>query len=105
MVVIRFGCIAPHPAVRALGAPDELGFLNDIRAHPGSSLFDLCRARDRLDGEMLVEEIKYLVPAVKRLLRAIGHTGGVEEGMAGTVIAMELVALAQLLEYGLGAVD
>src|SRR6516164_7888568 len=28
MVVINVGCIDAHPAVRALGAPDELGFLN-----------------------------------------------------------------------------
>src|SRR5262245_27311746 len=53
---------------------------------------------------MLVEERKHLVPAVERLLRAIGGASGVEKGMAGAVIAVELIGLAQLLEHGFGAV-
>ena len=54
---------------------------------------------------MLVEEGKDLLPAVERLLRPIGRTRGVEETMAGAVVAVELVVLAELLEHRLGAVD
>src|SRR5262245_66473698 len=54
---------------------------------------------------MFAEEGKRLVPTVGRLLRAIGRTRGVEKGVAGAVVAVELVSLAELLEHGLGAVD
>src|SRR6516225_4298684 len=55
-------------------------------------------------GEMPVEECEYLVPAVERLLRPVGDTRSVEECVAGAVVAMELVALAELAQHRLGAV-
>src|SRR3974377_234699 len=55
-------------------------------------------------GEMPVEECEYLAPAVERLLRPVGDTRSVEECVAGTVIAMELVGLAELAQHRLGAV-
>src|SRR5215468_4613316 len=54
---------------------------------------------------MFAEEGEHLVPTVGRLLRAIGRTRGVEKGVAGAVVAVELVSLAELLEHGLGAID
>src|SRR5260370_7459974 len=53
---------------------------------------------------MFAEEGEYLVPTVERLLRAIGRPRGVEEGVAGAVVAVEFVSLAELLEHGFGAV-
>src|SRR5229473_8707417 len=61
-----------------------------------------CRGRR---GELLVKKCKDLAPAVERLLRPISRTHGVEEGVAGTVVAVKLVRLAELLEQRLGAVD
>ena len=54
---------------------------------------------------MMVEEREDLVPPVERLLRPIGRARGVEEGMAGAVVAVELIVLAELLEHRLGPVD
>src|SRR2546429_5756406 len=53
---------------------------------------------------MFAEERKHLVPAVERLLGAVGGTRGVEKSMAGAVVAVEFVILAELLEHGFGAV-
>src|SRR5947209_8357125 len=55
--------------------------------------------------EMLVEEGKDLVPAIERLLGAIGRTRRVEEGVASTVVAVKRISLAEFLEHGLGAID
>src|SRR5258705_6353929 len=54
---------------------------------------------------MLAEEGVGLVPAIDRLLDAVAGPLGGEEAVAGAVIAMELVSLAELLQYRLGAVD
>src|SRR2546422_11616085 len=67
--------------------------------------FCLRRARRGRLGEMRAEEGKHLVPAVQRLLRPVGDARGIEEGVAGTVVAVKLVGLAELLEHRLGAVD
>src|SRR5262245_41723968 len=53
---------------------------------------------------MIVEEREHLVPAVECLLSSISRACGVEEGVAGPIVAVELIGLAKLLEYGLGAV-
>src|ERR1700716_3413338 len=53
---------------------------------------------------MLAKEREHLGPTVERLLGAIGGTRGVEKGMTGAVVAVELVILAELLEHGFGAV-
>src|SRR6185312_4083634 len=55
--------------------------------------------------QMLAEEGVGLGPAVIRLLGPIGGALGGEEAVAGAVIAMELVALAELLQHRLGLVD
>ena len=47
---------------------------------------------------MLMEEREDLVPAVERLLGAIGGARGVEKSVAGAVVAVKLVALAELPE-------
>src|SRR5262245_59853669 len=54
---------------------------------------------------MLRQESEYLAPAVGGLLGAVRNACRVEKGMAGAVVAMEFVALAELLEQFLGAVD
>ena len=55
---------------------------------------------------MLAIERENLFPAVRCGLRAIGGAARViEEGVAGAVVAMELVILACFLELRLGAVD
>ena len=54
---------------------------------------------------MLVEEGEHLLPAVGGLFGAVGDARGVEEGVAGAVVAVELVVLAELLQHRLGAVD
>src|SRR5262245_24619713 len=106
MVVVDIGGVDPHPAVRTLGAAQKLGLLDDVRAH-GIVLLELRGsggAGGGGGGEMLVEESKDLAPAVERLLRPISRPRGVEEGVAGAVVAVKLVALAELLEHRLGAV-
>src|ERR1700751_207988 len=55
--------------------------------------------------EMLVEEGKDFVPAVDRLFGAVVRAVMREECVTGPVIAVELVVLAQPLEFSLGAVD
>ena len=54
---------------------------------------------------MPVKEIKDLMPPFDRLLRAIIRTIMRKERMAGAVVPVELVVLAQPLQLGLGAVD
>ena len=56
-------------------------------------------------AEMLVKEGEHLVPAIDRLLRAVIWPITRKEGMAGAVIAVELVILAVFLQFRLGAVD
>src|SRR6185312_450844 len=55
--------------------------------------------------EMLAEERPDLVPAVHRLIDPVQRPVPVEEAVAGTVVAVELVVLAELLELGLVLVD
>src|SRR5271167_2902287 len=50
---------------------------------------------------MLAEEGEYLAPAIHCLFGAIERPVPVEEAVTGTVVAVELVGLAVLLERGL----
>src|SRR5882757_365456 len=50
---------------------------------------------------MLAEEGEYLAPAIHGLLGPVERPVPIEEAVAGTVVAMELVRLAVLLEFGL----
>src|SRR5208283_488355 len=50
---------------------------------------------------MLAEEGEHLAPAIHRLLRPIERPVPIEKTVAGTVVAVELVRLAVLLELGL----
>ena len=54
---------------------------------------------------MLLAERPHLLPAVERLLDAVGRAVVIEEAVAGAVIAVELVLLAVLLQLGLVLVD
>ena len=54
---------------------------------------------------MLAEEGEHLAPAVHRLLGTVERTVPVEEAVAGAVVAVELVALAEPLELGFVDVD
>src|ERR1700730_17794923 len=54
-----------------------------------------------LFGQVLVQEREYLLPAVQRLLDAVGRPVVVEEAVPGAVIAMELILLAVLLQLRL----
>src|SRR3984893_5073464 len=56
-------------------------------------------------AEMLVEEAKDLVPAVDRLVDPVIRAIVSEESVAGSVIAVEFVVLAEPLQFGLVAVD
>src|SRR5690349_13093993 len=69
-----------------------------------SSLSASGGARRGRGAQMFVEEAEDFAPAIERLLGAIGGTRGVEEGVAGAVVAVELVSFAELLEDGFGAV-
>src|SRR5574341_2652172 len=61
-----------------------------------------CRS---LGAEMFLEKCEDLAPAARRLLRPMRRARGVEEGVAGAVVAIELVALAEPLEHLFGAVE
>src|ERR1700730_5710884 len=50
---------------------------------------------------MLAEEGPYLVPAIHRLLGPIQRPVPIEEAVTGTIVAVELIVLAMLLEFGL----
>src|ERR1700694_6024331 len=50
---------------------------------------------------MLAEEGEYLAPAIHCLLGPIERPVPIEEAVAGAVVAMELVSLAVILEFGL----
>ena len=50
--------------------------------------------------QMPAEEGEYLTPAIHGLLGPIEWPVPIEEAMAGTVVALELVRLAMLLELG-----
>src|SRR5207248_3185285 len=57
--------------------------------------------RPALRRQMLLQERPHLLPAVERLLDAVGRPVVIEEAVAGAVVAVELVILAGLLELGL----
>src|SRR6185437_10869738 len=52
-------------------------------------------------GEVLAQEREYLLPAIERLLDPIHRAVIVEEAVPCPVIAVKLVLLAVLLEFGL----
>src|SRR3954468_14104399 len=54
---------------------------------------------------MLLEEGIGLVPAVDGLLDPVAGSLGGKEAVAGAVIAVELVSLAELLQNRFGAID
>src|SRR5207253_6117437 len=51
--------------------------------------------------QMLAEEGEHLAPAIHRLLHPIERPVPIEDAVAGTFVAVELVHLAMLLELGL----
>src|SRR3984957_5761565 len=61
--------------------------------------------RSQLLRQVLLAEREHLLPAVERLLDAVGRAVVIEKAVAGAVIAMELVVIAGLLQLGLGLVD
>src|SRR5262252_11009302 len=54
---------------------------------------------------MLAQKDEYLRPAIGRLLGPEGGPLGVEEGVTGVGVTMELVSLAETPQHRLGAVD
>ncbi len=54
---------------------------------------------------MAVKEVEDLAPPAHRLLRPIGLAQRIEEGVAGAIVTVKFVILAELLEYYLGAID
>src|SRR3954454_15653584 len=65
----------------------------------------MCTSTIFLLPQMLAEEGPYLVPAIHRLLGPIQRPVPIEEAVTGTVVAVELVILAVLLQLGLVLVD
>src|SRR5258708_6772435 len=61
----------------------------------------MCTCPNLLLRQMLAEESPYLVPAIHRLLGPIERPVPIEEAVAGTVVAVELVIFAVLLEVDL----
>ncbi len=55
--------------------------------------------------EITAVKVEHFAPAVRGLFGAIGVARPIEERVPGAVIAVELVVLAELLEYRLGAID
>src|SRR5205807_598127 len=51
--------------------------------------------------QMLAEEGEHLAPAIHRLLGPIEWPVPIEDAVAGAIVAVELVDLAVLLEFGL----
>src|SRR4029077_224329 len=58
-----------------------------------------------LCGQVLAQKPEYLLPAVERLLDAVGRAVVVEENVPGAVVTVKLVLLAVLLELGFVLVD
>src|SRR5947199_10737885 len=54
---------------------------------------------------MLVKEVEHLGPAIGGLLGTVGNACGVEERVAGAVIAVEAVVFAELFQLRLKTVD
>src|SRR5689334_4270194 len=54
---------------------------------------------------MLAEEGEHLAPAVDRLLHPVARPIDREKGVAGTIVTVEFVVLAEALESGFGLVD
>ena len=96
MVVIDVGVSMRIQPLWPLALPRAFGLLDDVGTHgrspePLDDAFAACAGRD----EMLVEEGEHLPPAVRRLLGPVGDAAGVEEGVAGAVVAVEFVRLAE----------
>src|SRR5260221_6067408 len=56
-------------------------------------------------AEMLVEEVENFRPAVSGLLGTEGDPRGIDESVAGTVVAVEAIVLAELFQHRLKAID
>src|SRR6185312_13411653 len=65
----------------------------------------MCTCQILLFRQMLAEEGEHLAPAIHGLLGPVQWPVPVEEAVAGTVVAVELVVLAMLLQLGLVLVD
>src|SRR6516164_9744655 len=65
----------------------------------------MCTYRCLLLGQVLAEESKYFVPAIHCRLRPVKRPMPIPNAVPGTVVAMELVRLAVLFEFGLVLVD
>src|SRR5947208_5628143 len=65
------------------------------------SMMDVHMSWSLLLRQMLAEEGEHLAPAVHRLLDPVERPVPIEEGVAGAIVAIELVHLATLLELGL----
>src|ERR1700680_1832684 len=61
----------------------------------------MCTYPSLLLRQIFAEEGPYLVPAIHRLLGPIERPVPIEEAVAGTVVAVELIILAVLFEFGL----
>src|SRR5436309_11496647 len=97
MVVRDVGLADLDPIRTALAAPLDLHLVSNHRAHdwaPGVGL-----------PQILVQERKDLLPAVRRLLLPVGRAVVIEEAVARAGVAMELEVLAVLLQLRLVLVD
>src|SRR5438045_2165320 len=77
-------------------------------AHPGTPAKTGSAAQGVLgarSAEMPVKEVKDLVPAVDRLLGPVIRPVPREEGVAGAVVAVELIVLPGALQSLFGLVD
>src|SRR5438132_8657434 len=84
-----------EPPVATLAGAVRADDLDDRGAHAG------IQKRGALFRQVLVQEREYLLPAVHRLLDAVGRPVVVEETVSGAVVPVKLVLLAVLLELGL----
>src|SRR5438105_14482825 len=65
------------------------------------SIMDVHMSAPLLLRQMLAEEGEHLAPAIHCRLRPVERPVPIEDAVAGTVVAVELVRLAVLLELGL----
>src|ERR1051325_4024997 len=73
----------------------------------GQTPEDACPRLDlsRALAEVLLEEVEYLGPTIHGLLLAVGRRVIVEEGVAGAIVAVEVVGLARCLQRRFVRVD
>src|SRR6516164_5307268 len=69
------------------------------------SIMDVHMSLCLLLRQMLAEEGEHLAPAIHRLFRPIEWPVPIEDAVAGTIVAVELVRLAVLFQFRLVLVD